>query len=63
LGANDTIQTGNGNNTIFGGSGSDDITFGNGNNIVFGDNGQVQYQASASWAVPRRRTPPSAATM
>ena len=46
LAANNVITTGNGNNIIFGGSGSDSITAGNGDNIIFGDNGMVQYQSS-----------------
>ena len=41
-----TINVGNGNNIIFGGSGVDNIAAGDGDNIIFGDNGQVQYQAA-----------------
>ncbi len=45
LASNNIINAGDGNNIIFGGSGSDTITAGNGSNIIFGDNGQVSYQS------------------
>ena len=42
------INTGPGNDVVFGGDGADDITIGNGNNIVFGDNGGVEWSADAT---------------
>ncbi len=43
-GGDDTIDAGNGDNIIFGGSGSDDITTsGSGTNIAGGDNGSAEF--------------------
>ena len=41
LGGDDIIQTGDGNNVVFGGLGADQITVGDGRDIVLGDSGHV----------------------
>jgi Ca2+-binding RTX toxin-like protein/phage tail sheath gpL-like len=43
VGGNDTINTYNGNDIIFGGINSDTINAGEGNNIVIGDQGVIDY--------------------
>jgi Ca2+-binding RTX toxin-like protein len=43
---NDTINLGNGNDVVLGGSGRDVINAANGNNIILGDNGKAIFNAS-----------------
>ena len=47
-GGDDVITTGDGANTIFGGSGADQITVGAGANVILGDNGAATYLANAA---------------
>jgi Ca2+-binding RTX toxin-like protein len=43
VGGNDTIDAGEGNNTVVGGFGNDTITTGSGEDVVVGDNGAATY--------------------
>ena len=47
-GGHDVIDTGPGNDIVFGGDGGDAITIGDGNNIVFGDNGGIEWSSDAT---------------
>ena len=47
-GGNDTIVTGDGDNTVLGGAGADHITTALGTDTILGDNGSVQLDATGS---------------
>lgn len=47
-GGNDTINTGAGNDFVFGGTGNDQINTGDDNDLIFGDNGVVEGDVNAN---------------
>ena len=46
-GGDDTINTGNGNNVIFGGLGHDQITAADGSNVILGDSGTANFDSTS----------------
>ena len=48
-GGSDEINTGDGDDFIFGGIDADTINVGNGNNVVLGDSGYIDWTAAENW--------------